>query len=178
MAKPVQESRLAEWFRRWQMPLRKFLAARNAAKVADIDDIAQEVFLRLLRYGSAELVEHPQAYLFKVAANVSAEWALRARNRFEHDPRWLDLLVSDDQLDDYFDSEVVQREIQRALRTLTEREQQVIRLHFEDGLTHREIALRLGVTLRIVRRDFETSYGKLRRELGIRLTGALSHGRD
>lgn len=160
------------------MPLRKFLASRNAARVADIDDIAQEVFLRLLRYGSAEMVEHPQAYLFKVAANVSAEWALRARNRFEHDPRWLDLLVSDDPLDDFFDSKAVQREIHRALHTLTPRERQVVKLHFEDGLTHREIALRLGVTLRIVRRDFEKSYAKLRRELRIRLTGALDLGRD
>src|ERR1700750_1783979 len=99
---------LSEWSRRWRSPLRKFLAGRGAVRVADLDDVAQEVFLRLLRYQSAEVVEHPQAYLFKIAANVSAEWAIRARHRLEHDPRWLDTLVAEDVLQDTFDDQVVQ----------------------------------------------------------------------
>ncbi len=49
----------------------------GAVSGADVNDVAQEVFLRLLRYDRAELIEYPQAYLFKMAANVANEWAIR-----------------------------------------------------------------------------------------------------
>jgi RNA polymerase sigma factor (sigma-70 family) len=176
---PVQAKRpLSDWFRRWRSPLRKFLVAKGAIRVADLDDISQEVFLRLLRYDSAEVIEHPQAYLQRVAANVAAEWAVRASHRLDHDPRWLDALVADSSLEDQLDRAVVQREIKNALMTLSPRERSVLRLHFEEGQSYSEIAAHLGLTLRIVRRDFESSFRKLRGELKGKLTGALSHGRE
>lgn len=158
--------------------MRRFLASRGATKVADFDDVAQEVFLRLLRYESAEVVEHPQAYLFKLAANVVAEWALRSRHRMTHDSRWLGGLVVEDQLGDLLDVEAAQQEIQRAVNTLSARERSILKLHFEEGLSHTRIAERLGFSERIVRRDFEKSYAKLRRELNGEITGALIHGAD
>src|ERR1700744_846480 len=106
---PAHKS-LSEWFRRWRTPLRRFLAARGLVRVEDLDDVAQEVFLRLLRYESAEVVQHPQAYIFKMAANVAAEWAIRSRHRLAHEPRWLSTLVAQDTLEDMFDDQVVQRE--------------------------------------------------------------------
>lgn len=178
MSNLAAQSRLAEWFRRWRSPLRKFLVGRGAVRVADLDDVAQEVFLRLLRYESAEVVQHPQAYLFKIASNVAAEWAIRSRHRLEHEPRWLNSLIADDEVEEACDGEAVQKEIQRALGTLSQRERAILRLHFEEGLTQSQIAPRLGVSLRIVRRDFEKSYGKLRRELKVGTTGALEYGRD
>jgi RNA polymerase sigma factor (sigma-70 family) len=119
---------LSEWFRRWRSPLHKFLVGRGAARVADLDDVAQEVFLRLLRYESAEVVQHPQAYIFKMAANVAAEWAIRSRHRLAHEPRWLDTLVAQDSVEEAFDNEVVQREIKRAIGTLTHRESAILKL--------------------------------------------------
>ena len=53
----------------WRAPLRKFLMGHGAVSGADVNDVAQEVFLRLLRYDRAELIEYPQAYLFKMASN-------------------------------------------------------------------------------------------------------------
>jgi RNA polymerase sigma factor (sigma-70 family) len=178
MSSPSTQSRLADWFRRWRSPLRKFLAGKGAVRVADLDDVAQEVFLRLLRYEPTEVVRHPQAYLFRMASNVASEWAIRSRNRLEHEPRWLDGLIVEDSAEQDLDSIAVQREIERALATLSARERQVIRLHFEEGLSQPQIAERLTVSLRVVRRDFEKSYGKLRRELRLQHTGALRHGRD
>jgi RNA polymerase sigma-70 factor (ECF subfamily) len=171
------ENRVAEWFRHWRAPLRKFLAGRAAVRAADIDDVAQEVFLRLLRYESAALVEHPQAYLFKMASNVAAEWAIRSRHRLAHEPHWLDALIAEGSAEDGLDDLAMQQEIKRALATLTTRERAVLRLHFEEGLSYAQIALRLGVGLRMVRRDFEKSYGKLRREIKLNKTGVLPDGR-
>jgi DNA-directed RNA polymerase specialized sigma24 family protein len=82
-------SRVGNWFRDWQRPLRRFLARQRAGCAADIDDIAQEVFLRVLRYDRSELIDYPQAYLFKIASNVSAEWAMRSSRRMPHHSEWL-----------------------------------------------------------------------------------------
>jgi RNA polymerase sigma factor (sigma-70 family) len=170
---PTEAKRpLSDWFRRWRSPLRRFLVAKGAIRVADLDDISQEVFLRLLRYDSAEVIEHPQAYLQRIAANVAAEWAVRASHRVKHDPRWLDALVSEGSLEDEHDRAAAQREIKSALMTLSPRERSVLRLHFEEGHSYSEIAAHLGLTLRIVRRDFESSFRKLRGELKVKLTGA------
>ena len=170
---PTEAKRpLSDWFRRWRSPLRRFLVAKGATRVADLDDISQEVFLRLLRYDSAEVIEHPQAYLQRIAANVAAEWAIRAHHRVKHDPRWLDALVSEGSLEDEHDRAAAQREIKSALMTLSPRERSILRLHFEEGHSYSEIAAQLGLTLRIVRRDFENSFRKLRGELQVKLTGA------
>lgn len=178
MSSPDQESRIAEWFRRWRTPLRRFLASRSAVRPADFDDVAQEVFLRLLRYDTAQIVEHPQAYLFKMAANVAAEWSIRSSNRLAHEPHWLASLVTQDRPDDALDCEFAQLEVKRALNTLSPRERAILKLYFEEGLSQAEIAKSLGVSFRIVRRDFEKSYGKLRRELNDELTRALQYGRE
>jgi DNA-directed RNA polymerase specialized sigma subunit len=53
-----------------------------------------------------------------------------------------------------------------------------VKLHFDEGLSKTEIATRLGLSPRVVQRDFETSYSKLRRELALKLTGVLSRGRE
>lgn len=136
------------------------------------------MFLRLLRYDTAQIVEHPQAYLFKMAANVVAEWSIRSSNRLAHEPRWLASLVAEDRPDVALDREAAQTEIKRALDTLTARERTILKLYFEEGLSQADIARHLGVSFRIVRRDFEKSYGKLRRELNDELTQALQYGRE
>lgn len=176
--KPDPENRLVEWFRRWRSPLRRFLSSRGTVRPADFDDVAQEVFLRLLRYDTAQIVEHPQAYLFKMAANVAAEWSIRAVNRLPHEPHWLGSLVAEHLPEEALDSETAQQEIRRALDTLSPRERTVLKLHFEEGLSQAQIATRLGVSFRIVRRDFEKSYARLRRELNDELTRALQNGRE
>jgi RNA polymerase sigma-70 factor (ECF subfamily) len=145
---------------------------------ADFDDVAQEVFLRLLRYDTAQIVENPQAYLFKMAANVAAEWSIRSSNRLAHEPHWLSSLVTEDRPDDALDCDAARRELKRALNTLSSRERAILKLYFEEGLSQMEIAKRIGVSFRIVRRDFEKSYARLRRELDGELTRALQHGRE
>jgi DNA-directed RNA polymerase specialized sigma24 family protein len=47
----------------------------------------------VLRYDRSELIDYPQAYLFKIASNVSAEWAMRSSRRMPHHPEWLAELV-------------------------------------------------------------------------------------
>ena len=139
--------------------------------MADIDDIAQEVFLRVLRYDRAELVEHPQAYLFKIATNVSAEWALRSSQRLPHDSAWLDELVDGLSPETELEREGAGEHLRQAIQTLPARAREILRLHFGEGLTHPEIASTLGVTRKIVKRDMARAYAALRINLDVDLLG-------
>jgi RNA polymerase sigma factor (sigma-70 family) len=172
------KSRLSDWFRQWRLPLRKFLIGKVGVATADVDDVAQEVFLRLLRYEKGELVEHPQAYLFKMASNVAAEWSIRARQRRPHEPKWLSGIAGSEQPEVDLLRFESQDRVEQALSTLTPRQREIMRLFFYEELNYAQIADRLGDTLRSVRRNFVKSYEKLRHELDPALIGAMRHGRD
>ncbi len=171
------QRRLTTWFRQWRSPLRKFLVGHSGLNGSDLDDIAQEVFLRLLRYDRAELVENPQAYLYKMAANVAAEWAIRARSRLPHDARWLPDLTAESRPDQDAEREETQKKIEHAIQTLPVRQREIVKLHFADGLGYAQIALSVGCSQRVVKRQLIKSYAKLRGELDVGLVGVMKHGR-
>jgi RNA polymerase sigma factor (sigma-70 family) len=164
---PSRETKLklTDWFSQWRIPLRKFLSRKPGVRVVDVDDVAQEVFLRLLRYERTELVENPQAYLFKMATNVAAEWSIRARHTSPHEPEWLAELTAENGPEERVTKVVARLELERALGGLTQLQREVIRLQYVEELGHAEIAARLGSTKRAVRRVLAKSYVKLREEL-------------
>ena len=177
MTTDAARRRISDWFRQWRVPLRRFLG-RVGVPAADVDDVAQEVFLRLMRYEKAELIDHPQAYLFKVASNVAAEWSIRACNKLPHQHKWLANLIDDRLADAPIVLSQCQEEVQRALNKLSPRQRELLKLFFAEGMPYAEIAVRLGESLRSVRRQFEKSYDRLRRELDPELLGVITHGRE
>jgi RNA polymerase sigma factor (sigma-70 family) len=171
-------SSLAGWFRQWRSPLRKFLTGKGVVPAADLDDVAQEVFLRLMRYDRTDLIEHPQAYLYKMAANVAAEWSIRSRYSRPHDPKWLDGLLAADEPEHNWARGEAEQEIQRAINMLGPRQREVLKLQFAEGLGHAEIAERLGTSQRSVKRILSRSYARLRHELDPELLGVITDGRE
>jgi len=170
--------RLSDWFRQWQVPLRRFLKGKTAVPSADLEDVAQEVFMRLMRYDRTELVEHPQAYLYKMASNVAAEWSIRSRRSRPHDSKWLSDLVASDQPQRTFEREQAEREVRRAIETLGHHQARMLKLHFFEGLGHAEIAVKLGATQRSVKRMLIKGYDKLRHELDPGLLGDITDGHE
>lgn len=170
--------RLADWFRQWRVPLRRFLIGKSRVAASDLDDVAQEVFLRLMRYERTELIEHPQAYLYKMAQNVAAEWAIRARYARPHEPKWLVELAVEDQADEGASRSELQDELERALLTLTPRQREVLKLQFFEGLSRIQIAERLGTSERTVKRELTKSYEKLREQLNVELLRGITDGRE
>jgi RNA polymerase sigma factor (sigma-70 family) len=170
--------RLSDWFRQWRLPLRRFLLRRAGVPAADVEDVGQEVFLRLMRYETAELIEHPQAYLYKVASNVATEWSIRARNRLPHDEKWVANLIDNEEPQSQLMRAQSEREIERALNTLTPYQREVLKLFFVEELEYTEIATQLGESVRSITRQFRKSYDKLRLELDPELLGVFTHGRE
>src|ERR1700721_1445913 len=68
-------SLLLEWRQRWNRSLFQFLRRRVRSSV-DVQDLAQETYLRLLRVDLTE-VRKPLAYLLQVASHVALEWCDR-----------------------------------------------------------------------------------------------------
>jgi RNA polymerase sigma factor (sigma-70 family) len=57
--------------------LRRYLAVRMRNAAADVPDLVQEVYLRLLRLDNHEAIRNSQAYLYTVASHVLHQHALR-----------------------------------------------------------------------------------------------------
>ncbi|MGD9598275.1 MAG: RNA polymerase sigma factor [Steroidobacteraceae bacterium] len=173
--------RLADWYGQWVRPLRRHLVLRSRLSSADVDDVAQEVFLRLLRYERAELVTHPQAYLFKIAGNVLAEWSTRANWQRPHASEWLTQLRDESDPEHECAREAEQAVIRRAVGALPPRTREILRMHYDEGLTHEAIARQLGVTRRIVKRDLIRAYAGLRGSLdgvSLSVTQATPRGEE
>lgn len=147
--------------------MRHWLSRRAAVPAAELDDLAQEVFLRLLRYSEKTAVENPLGYLLRIAGNVASEWRERARVSKPHEQGWLDeLLIEPDQEPQNSVSQARSDEsVQAAVDRLPRRQRDVLLLRVNEGLTYKQIADRLGLTPRVVLRDLTRAYSQLRMQL-------------
>lgn len=160
-------NRFAQWFREWRKPVRHWLSRRAAVPAAELDDLAQEVFLRLLRYSEKTAVENPLGYLLRIAGNVASEWRERARVSKPHEQGWLDeLLIEPDQEPQNSVSQArTDESVQAAVDRLPRRQRDVLLLRVNEGLTYKQIADRLSLTPRVVLRDLTRAYSQLRMQL-------------
>ncbi|WP_161965714.1 RNA polymerase sigma factor [Steroidobacter cummioxidans] len=160
-------NRFAQWFKDWRKPVRHWLSRRASVPAAELDDLAQEVFLRLLRYSDKTAVENPLGYLLRIAGNVASEWRTRARVSKPHDQEWLeDLLIEPDQEPQNSVSQAgSDANVQAAVDKLPPRQRQVLLLRVNEGLTYKQIAERLQLSPRVVLRDLSRAYSQLRTRL-------------
>lgn len=159
-----QSARVADWARRWNSSLTRFLERRVPVRV-DAQDLAQEVYLRLLRVEQLDLIAEPRAYLYRMAANVAAEWRLRAAQSRQHSAAELDALVEPATPEILVADGLERARLDAALRQLNPMVRAVLFLKLRDGMTHAEIARHLGITGRMVRRCLTVGYASLRRAL-------------
>lgn len=177
-----------ELYRRFYKPIRKWLERRCDFNGIDSDDVAQEVFVRLLRYPNANANGQWSTYLFRIAANVAENYRRLSVNAMPHAS--VDLLILDG-LDerDGFDTiqsipmdpgnalfnfstpetiainECAGRQVRAMVSTLPSRVQLSFILFVVYEQTYKEIATQLDITTRMVQRDIEHAYNKLRQVL-------------
>ncbi len=135
----------------FRVDLLRFLRARLANKW-DAEDLAQEVYLRLLRVEGAGHVRNHRAYALRVAAHVAYEWNHLARNRLPHSSKALEGLP-----DGYepLQALFVKQEIatlEKALDSLGPKCRAVVLLHRRDRLTYKEISTHLSISVSMVRK--------------------------
>lgn len=165
MAEPA--NRFAHWFRCWNKHIRRWLSRRGRVPAAEVDDLAQEVFVRLLRHSKETMVENPLSYVLTVASHVAHDWRRRARVARPHDDSWLDELLIEphEQPENCISRSYSEDALHAALVSLPERQQKVLLLRANEELTSKQIAARLNLSERIVLRDLSRAYGRLRMQL-------------
>jgi RNA polymerase sigma factor (sigma-70 family) len=153
-------SLLLEWRQRWNWSLSQFLRRRVRSSV-DVQDLAQETYLRLLRADLNE-VRNPLAYLLQVASHVALEWCDRQPPSDSMVVLDEDMLV-DRQLPELeLDARLSVRRLDETLASISPMMRAVVLLRLRDERSYEEIAAELRITDRQVRRYLERGYERLR----------------
>jgi RNA polymerase sigma-70 factor (ECF subfamily) len=164
MARPQNAELVGDWYDRWHSLVVRLLSNRMADRT-EIQDLAQEVFLRLLRVDTLDLVKNPRAYLYRVAVNVAGEWRLRARQRKPHTSEELDELVSVEDLERTLEERQAGAAVRNALDELPDQWRKVLVLHCRDDMTYQQIADHMGITRRMVKRYVAKGYAEMRERM-------------
>jgi len=134
---------------RYGPQLRRYLAARLRHAGADVPDLMQEIFLRLLRIKHHESIRNPQAYLYTVAAHTLHQYTLRRAVTPESvDPLDLVAGLEAQDADPAQQAELEQRfeELGRGLEAFSPRAYVTLLMYRYEGATLEQIGARLGVT--------------------------------
>jgi RNA polymerase sigma factor (sigma-70 family) len=148
MAMSGNRNFVASMAARYGPRLRRFLSVR-LRNADDVPDLAQEVFLRLLRVEGYESIRSPEAYLFTIASHVIHQDAMRRSS----EPTSVDIAevfselttpASDDPPDQAAHAQQLD-ELERILAYLPARVATALVLHRVAGYSVQEVADELGV---------------------------------
>ena len=155
--------------------LRRFIKSREGA-----DDLAQEAFLRAFAAESDRLIVSPKAFLFKVAKNLALN-ELARQSTVAIEPLGVsqaqDVLEDSSQaaVDDAVDDRERIRVLARAIAALPPQCAKVFILRKMQGLSQKEIAARLNISVRTV--ENHVALGLVRCKAYMRAHGCAS-GQD
>jgi RNA polymerase sigma factor (sigma-70 family) len=125
---------------------------RRLRRPQDLDDLKQEVYMRLLRMDKMECVREPLAYLYSIAANVIADFTVAERRRYDRVTPDSDVVEhwADDPSqalpDDIAERTSLERQLDQALQQLPPLQAAALVLHYQDGMSCNEIAKKLGLS--------------------------------
>ena len=140
-----------------RVALQSFFQRRIRSK-ASAPDLAQEVYLRMLRVSDPLSIRNPAVYLYTVANNLVKEYA--ALDRRQASGRNIDDARTSEQLEPEtvaalegeLDTKQRLAELQVILQQLRPKCRAALVLRFTHELTYREIAIHLGVSPQMARK--------------------------
>lgn len=153
-------------FGRYTRELHRYLM-RRVRQPQDVDDLAQEVYLRLIRVDDAKCVHKPLAYLYGVAAHVLADFRIEVETEREvidhHEvvEEWYDTpsCVLPDDIGDRLN---LQQQIDKAMAQLPPTHAAVLLLHKREGLSYEEVAEQLGLSIHTVEKYVTQAKARIR----------------
>lgn len=125
---------------------------------ADVPDLAMEVYERFLRVKRIDAVENPRAYLFRIASHVIGDARrLEAQSPLTYDSTALESAAGNlepataDPIAERLHFAQELREVYRAIEKLPAMHQTVLLLAVRDGLPHKQVAQKTGLTVATVK---------------------------
>ena len=158
---------LANLYRAHAGELRSF--ARRRIGREEAEDIVQDAYLQLLQRGGAAALDHPRPYLFRIAANLTVDFARKLKDR----ARYAEEHAGGDGLCDALPGPEQAAGDAAELRRIEARLAELPRLCREafllsrlEELSYAEIAAKLGVSVRTVDRYMAKALAHLRAKSG------------
>ena len=148
--------------------LKTFFLRRIRAK-ADAADLAQEVYLRMLRISDKDAIRNPVHYLYTVANNLVKEHAVLDRRQVNSID--IDEAPSHEQLetlpeyDGDLDTKQRVARLSVVLKQLSPKCRAAVELRFTQGLSFREIAMHLGVSTQMAKKYVAQGLSHCRRRM-------------
>ena len=148
--------------------LQAFFRRRIRSK-ADAPDLAQEVYLRMLRISDQEAIRNPVLYLYTVANNLVKEHAVLDRRQASGididevgTPEQLEVLPA---FEGELDAARRAARLRVVLKQLRPKCQAAVVLRFTHGLSYREVAIRLGVSPQMAKKYVAQALSHCRRRM-------------
>lgn len=134
---------------------------KRVSSRADAEDIASEIFLKLLSRPNGFDPDQKGAstYVFRTMQTTLTDYYRSCRITFEP----LDENTENTDRDEDYDELLTV--LDHALETLPKREQSIVVLHYYHGLSHKEIAEKMQLSYTNVRQLCHTALLKLRKEM-------------
>lgn len=146
--------------------LLRFLTAR-LGDAAAAEDIYQDLYLRLDGAALPAAIEEPRAFLYKMAYNLANDRARAARRRGAREQEYQDTTTHKVGADAVADAPAAEdvldarRRLARVMgwiAALPPRAREVFTLHRLQGVSHQEIASRLGITTKAVEKNMANAF--------------------
>jgi RNA polymerase sigma factor (sigma-70 family) len=161
-------SLLERLFAEQRGPLQAFFRRRIRSK-ADAPDLAQEVYVRMLRISDREAIRNPVLYLYAVANNLVKERAVLDRRQASG--IGIDAAPAQERLETLpaFDGELDARQrvarLAVVLQQLRPKCRAAVVLRFTHELTYREIGVHLGVSPQMAKKYVAQGLSHCRRRM-------------
>ncbi len=148
--------------------LQRYIYRRIRTK-SDAPDLAQEVYVRMLRIGDSNAIRNPQLYLYTVASNLVKEHAVadrRQASRLDLDETSVQQRLGElPALDNQLDATQAAERLRSVVERLPVKWRTAVILQYRYGLTYQEIADRLGVSSNMVKKYLARALGRCRRDM-------------
>jgi RNA polymerase sigma factor (sigma-70 family) len=143
---------------------------RRRARASDAAELAQEVYLRMLRISDTDVIRNPEAYLYTVASNLAREHHVlekRYTTRSDIDDLAADSLIAElPSAGNAIDTELRVARLREVLAQLSPKCQAVVALQYWHGLSYAEIAAQTGISTRMVKKYLQQALKHCRRRMG------------
>lgn len=164
-----QECEISTWFEnevRVNEPLLRAYLMRNESEPADVEDIMQETYRRIIEVKKSKGVRSPRGLLITIAKNVSRDMVRRkyASKTFsvaEMDE--LNVLDAGDQPSEQLIKSDNAAMLESALRSLPPACRKVMLLRTFENLTYKEIAERLNISVNTVETQLARGLNRCRK---------------
>ena len=135
----------------------------------EVADLAQEVYLRMLRIPDADAIRSPEAYLFTVARNLVNEQAVvearRAAGVDADDEAIAPQLAQLPHFDSELDTDARLKRLREVLPQLPPKCRAAVVLQYREDLSYEQIGARLGVSHHMVKKYLTQALTHCRRRM-------------